>query len=195
MLLLGHVGYSIGATWAWNSRKPVTQTLDYRLAGLAAIGPDIVDRIIFVFLLSNATQGRLFAHTLFSGLIVTILLFLIKNRLWKYGFLYSVHLILDCANPPTRWASLLFWPLFGVNLKNVGVVDNYHESLPERISLIGTRLNTVFTGYTEAAWWLILIELTGGVILLRFIYSKRLFGKKRLKRFIIHGKVYDKVNE
>ena len=135
------------------------------------------------------------AHMLLSGLIVTIILFLMKKGRWKYGFLYSFHLILDCANWPNNWTSLLFWPLFGVNLKNVGFIDNHHESLPGRITLIGSRLNTIFTGYTEAAGWLILIELTGGVILLTFIYSKRLFWKKRLKSFIIHGKVYDKVNE
>ena len=186
MLILGHVGYSIGATWAWNSHRPASQNLDYRLASLAAIGPDIVDRILFVFLLSNATQGRLFAHTLFSGLIVMVILSLIKKQWWKYGFLYSFHLILDCINPPNNWTSLLFWPVFGVNLKHVGFLDNHHESLPERINSIGVRLNSVFTGYTEASWLLIFIELTGTVILLALIYSKRRFWKKQTPRLRIH---------
>ena len=195
MLALGHVGYSIGATWIWNNHKPVSQNLDYRLAGLAAIGPDIVDRIIFIFLLENALQGRLLAHTLFSGLIIIILLFLIQKPWWKYGLLYTFHLILDSTNPPKFWLSLLFWPLLGVDLNNIGIVDIHHANSPDKIELISSRLETLITGYTEASWWLILMELIGTVILLMFVHSKGLLCKGPLQEFILHGRTLERIKE
>lgn len=192
MLPVGHIGYTIGITWLLNSRKGVNQYLDYRLTGIAAIAPDLVDRIFFILLLPNAFQGRLFTHTLLSGLIITGLLTLIKKHWWRYGLFFNFHLVLDCSNPPLNWTSLLFWPFLGSHLSNLGFVNLDHGIPVDRIQLVSSRLRTMVSGYSEAPWWLIVIELTGATILGFFSLSNQLFRLNTLKRFVLHGTILKK---
>ena len=59
MLVLGHIGYTVGAAWALDSLTHRETQIDYRALALMTMAPDIIDRALFVFILPSALSGRL----------------------------------------------------------------------------------------------------------------------------------------
>ena len=58
MLLLAHVGYTVGAGWA-AQRLRLKNPVDFRLISFMAIFPDVVDRALYVLFIPDAASGRL----------------------------------------------------------------------------------------------------------------------------------------
>ena len=67
MLLLAHVGYTVGAGWA-AQRLRLKNPVDFRLLALMAIFPDIVDRALYVLFIPDAASGRPLTPSPFSSL-------------------------------------------------------------------------------------------------------------------------------
>lgn len=137
MLVLGHVGITVGAAMAGEAimggahardflSQPcgalrrtavsLSHRMDLRWLLLASLLPDIIDKPLGFVLYSSALgSGRLFSHTIwFAGAIVVAGVILRGSRsgavFLALAFGSSMHLLLD-----SMWRApvTLFWPLLG----------------------------------------------------------------------------------
>lgn len=118
MLLLGHVGYTVGGGWAvrrLGGKKPV----DFRVLAFIAILPDIIDRSLFLVVL-DTSSGHLIAHTILFQLLLLTVLVAIRREFWIFGVASLLHLVLDFEGLSAEQA---FWPVLGSDLAHIGIVD------------------------------------------------------------------------
>src|SRR3990172_2916853 len=94
--------------------------LNYPALAMSSISADIIDRGLYLFVLPDAQAGLLIAHTLVFQLLQFAILVAIRRGFWVYGLASLMHLALDGSNLPAAQA---FWPLFGLDLDNVSIVD------------------------------------------------------------------------
>src|SRR3990172_7065059 len=119
MLLLGHVGYTVGGGWA-AQRLRLKNPVDFRLIAFMAIFPDVVDRALYVLFIPDAASGRLIAHTLVFQLALFAVLVVIRRGFWVYGLASLLHLALDGQGLS---AEQVLWPVLGSGLENVEIVS------------------------------------------------------------------------
>ncbi len=152
MLLLGHLGITVGAmigiehllsrTHRAHPRRSffaqtanLLRTADYRLVLLGSVLPDLIDKPVGVYLFRETFHsGRIFAHTLL------FLLVLVAIGLWRYrrnaatGVLALasgtfMHLLLDGV---WRSPETLFWPAFGFDFPEYET-GNFLREMMERL--------------------------------------------------------------
>ena len=131
MFIFGHIGVTLGIVFIVSHLVPrIRNKVNYWFVALGAILPDLIDkttgRLIFADSIAN---GRIFAHTLFFVLILTLL----TICLYKYRYEYALpcgcvasgaflHLFEDeMWNMPQT----LFWPLFGWSFPQGVNCDNW----------------------------------------------------------------------
>ena len=187
MLLIGHIGYTVGAAWAFKSVKRCEASPDYRAVALMAITPDIIDRVLFVFILPSALEGRLIAHTLFFQLSFFLVMTLIRRRWWLYGAASGFHLILDTTGLSRAWINHLLWPLLGSGWGVVNILPGAGEITVSYHSWVWQRIHIAFQPYGSDVWWVWLLEIGGVLILLTFAYRNELYQPLRLRRFLASG--------
>lgn len=121
MLILGHIGISLGAAQLLERAVPAHRMgLDYRLLMVGSLLPDLMDKPVGQFLLKEVFHsGRIMGHTLLFSLV------LLGLGLWRYrrgkeGFLSLgvgslFHLALDqmWGEPAVLWWPLMGWSLAG----------------------------------------------------------------------------------
>ena len=120
MLFFGHTGitltafYSLERSMANRGRK-IAALIDYRLALIGSLLPDLVDKPLGFLFPKDLGNGRDFAHTLlFLAMITGLGLLLWWKHKWPGGLVLVggcfVHLILDSMwNQP----AVLLWPFYG----------------------------------------------------------------------------------
>ncbi|HCJ79622.1 MAG TPA: metal-dependent hydrolase, partial [Desulfotomaculum sp.] len=90
MLFFGHTGTTLGLLWLLNKIIFKEKQLDYRLAFLGSILPDIIDKPLGLILLRyNLGDGRAFAHTLIFPILLFIIGLYITRRKEGSPFLLS----------------------------------------------------------------------------------------------------------
>lgn len=170
MLVMSHIGYTLGITSQVQKVIP-NKTINQLTVAVMSLLPDIVDRMLFVFVLPFAESGRLFAHTILFGVIICIALTTIRRHWWIYGLAPILHVILDTPmESPLSWMKRVSWPIFGADLQILGV-DFKAKSLdiPDQIT---TRITDLTNAYFEASWWYLSLEL-GGILILIFFFLTR----------------------
>ena len=176
MLLLGHVGYTVGGGWA-AQRLRLKNPVDFRLLALMAIFPDIVDRALYVLFIPNAASGRLIAHTLAFQLVLFTVLVVIRRDFWIYGLASLMHLALDAPGS----AEQVLWPVLGSGLGNVEIVSGSAavagQSYGERVC---DRLQVITSTYGNAGMVAILLDVGGLAILSAFTIWARLYERGQL---------------
>ncbi len=189
MLILGHVGITLGAATllagAANRRQAtniiripwlasLSRYLDIRLLLVGSLLPDIIDKPVGQYLFRETfNNGRIFSHTLlFLVLISAVGFYLFKRhrQAWMLPLAAGtlMHLILD---EMWRAPATLFWPLMGVTFKKIELaawVENIFQAL-----------------FSDPKVYV--PELIGLVILLWF--GTALAGRKQIGIFIKHGRV------
>lgn len=147
-------------------------SIDYRMALLGSLLPDIVDKPIFLLMASNVSlSGRNYAHTLLFNLALLIsgLVVIRYRKSWLLIISLSsfMHLILDQMwNSPAA----LLWPLLGPlpGRETVGWLSNIFRGLFSRPEVY-------------------IPEIIGLVIVLLFAY--RLTMRKRVIGFLKDGAI------
>ena len=184
MLLLGHVGYTVGAGWT-AQRLGLKNRVDFRLLAFMAILPDIIDRSLFI-LLADASSGHVIAHTLLFQLLLLAVLVAIRRELWIYGAASMMHLLLDVEG---LTAEGTFWPLLGSDLALIGIIDadvlTGGQSFLDRV---WDRLGAESDNYFEAGARALLLDLGGLTILVVFAVANRLYQGRRLLSFAGDGR-------
>ena len=194
MLLLAHLGYTVGAVRV-SQKFALKRPLDYRLIAVMAILPDIIDRFLYVFVIPGAESGRLFAHTLVFNLALFLVLVAIRRSLWIYGLLSIAHLALDLPvfSLCPEWGHYpeqILWPFLGSDLANVhipgGLTETAGESYAGRvIERLGDTLNTYGRSSIRPA----LLEAAGLAALGIFVIWARLYEWARLRQLISAGRL------
>jgi len=176
MLLFGHVGITAGFWLGLDKALPkrglflsrlsaITGAIDYRLALVGSMLPDIIDKPMgHYFLAGTFNNGRIFAHTL---IFLFILLSIGLYRLWRggrTGFIILAlcsggHLILD---EMWRTPQTLFWPLHGWDFPKSPQVMDWRQVLSSWIEGLETNSAT----YIPEIMGLV-IFLSIGLVLLR----------------------------
>jgi len=187
LLLLAHVGYTTGALRVSQRFAALRRPLDYRLVVLMAILPDVIDRVLYAFVIPGAEGGRLFAHTLLFNLVLLALLVAIRRDLWIYGLLPLVHLLLDLQG---LRADQLFWPFLGADLSNVHIPGGLGETAGQPyLDRLGDRIGAILGTYRGASPWSFLIDAGGFVALMVLALKARLYQWPRLRRLITVGSI------
>jgi len=111
MLPQSHVAYTLAACDLLKDRLPLLQKVDYRLVGLAAMGPDLIDKPLAVlYFYRRFSSAVLFAHTLMAHLLVLAVALWKKPHWWPYLLAFNGHAILDRLwFFPDTW----YWPFRG----------------------------------------------------------------------------------
>ena len=186
MLLLAHVGYTTG-TVGISQKLALRRPLDYRLIALMAILPDVIDRVLYVFVIPGAEAGRLFAHTLLFNLVLLAVLVTIRRDLWIYGVLPLAHLLLDLEGLS---AGQLFWPFLGTDLSNVGIPGGLGETAGQPYAdRVRDRIEAILGTYGEASVRTFLIDAGGLVALMVLAVKAKLYQWPRLRRLIAAGNI------
>jgi Ca2+/Na+ antiporter len=191
MFLLGHVGITVGIIYLLASklskaektdtpRKSVLGDIDFRIVIIAAMLPDIIDKVVGMMLLKEeVSNGRIFTHTFLLVGIISIFIssFIRLNQgNFKRAIYYVtpiwIHLLLDkmWEDPHT-----LFWPLFGTGFPRIDIEFSDYFTL-----LISTP-------------YIMVGEIAGGIILITLIIHFRLFIKTRFLGFLSNGRLESKL--
>lgn len=152
-----------------------------------AILPDVIDRLLYVFVIPGAESGRLFAHTLPFNLALLVILVAIRRDLWIYGVLPLGHLLLDlqCTS-----AHQLFWPFWGADLSNIHISTCLEEAGGQSYGdRIGDRIQDIAGTYSGAGLRSVLIEAAGLAILVILTVRSRLYQPRRFARLITTGRL------
>lgn len=186
MLILGHIGFTVGGCWLAEKVVPTHASVDYRAVAVMALAPDIIDRFLFVFVLPEALSGRLLAHTLLVEVALVAGLMALRRSWWIYGVASAFHLLLDTVFQG-RWLRHALWPLLGGQATAIGLTGGSAIGALPYGERVLDRMGTVLTGYWGAPGWMWLFELVGTLVLLMFAHRNRLFQVKRLQRFVLTG--------
>jgi hypothetical protein len=189
MLILGHIGYTVGAAWALDTLTRREIKADYRAVALMAVLPDIIDRVLFVFALPSASSGRLIAHTFVFQLAFFVAIILVRRGWWPYAVASAFHLLLDSTGHSRAWVRQVFWPLMGAELSGVNILPATGEVGTSYTNWVWFRIQQGFEPYASASLWPWLLELGGALVLIVFVYRKALYRRVRLRWFVVLGKV------
>ena len=172
MLIMSHIGYTVGIMSQIQKVIP-NKRLNFWMIAVMSLLPDIIDRVLFVFILPFAQNGRLVAHTMLFGVIICIVLSTIRRHWWIYGLAPILHVILDTPlENPLSWIKHAIWPILGTNLRFLSI-DFNHPSLNVPLTIrIPTRIASLSDAYLEAPWWYLSLEL-GGALVLIFLFLKK----------------------
>jgi hypothetical protein len=184
VLLLGHVGYTVGGGWV-AQRLRLKNPVDFRLVAFMAIFPDIVDRALYVLFVPDAVSGRLIAHTLVFQLALFVVLVAIRRDFWIYGLASLMHLALDAPGS----AEQVLWPMFGSGLENVEIVSGSAAVTGQSFwPRVLDRLQENTHNYSDPHLLPVLFELGGLAVLLAFALGARLYERRRLAGLVRRGR-------
>ena len=172
MLIIGHIGYTVGAAWALRGVNQRVPPPDYRAVALMAMAPDIIDRTLFVFILPGAFSGRLIAHTLLFQLAFFLLLILVRRNWWIYGSASAFHLLLDSTGHSLKWARQMLWPFLGNDLEMINILPRALARTTAYHEWVWVRFQQATLPYAEATWLAWLLEAGGALALIMFAYRK-----------------------
>ena len=177
MLLLAHVGYTVGGGWA-AQRLRLKNPVDFRLLALMAVLPDIVDRALYILVIPDAQSGRLIGHTLVFQLAVFAALVAIRRDLWIYGLASLMHLALDSHGLPPQQ---VLWPVLGWGLENLHIVSGSAAAAGQPYGeRVLDRLRDITSTYAHSGPVAILFDVGGLAVLIAFTVGARLYEQRWL---------------
>jgi len=193
MLILGHVGITLGAAVLLNralvkrhrlpaiGRNPKSwltglgNRIDIRILLIGSLLPDFIDKPVGQLLLRDTlNNGRIFCHTLLFVIVLTlagVCLYRARRKTWLLVLAGGsfAHLVFDqmWLHPRT-----LFWPIFGLAFERVGDLTYWLRD-------VWYALLTEPTVYVP--------ELAGTMILIWFTLA--LLRRRRVYSFLKNGQV------
>lgn len=171
MLGAAHVGYTLGVCWVADKLIPGKRHIDYRGIAGAALAADIVDRLLFVFAMPRAANGRLIAHTAIFQLAAGVVACALRPTYLPYAMAAGFHLVLDSTHLHIRWLRHVFYPLGGFALRHLNIEDQAVDPRPSYIAWVRSRLKKGSGPYRHASKSAWALELGGAAIITAFVYG------------------------
>ena len=176
MLPNSHIAYTWAALSLAQQHLNVSPDVDYRLAAIAATGPDLIDKpLAWAYFYKRYKSAVLFAHTLLVHLGVLWLVWR-KFPQWRiYGLSFVGHAVLD-----RLWffPKTFYWPLRGWRFHVWGKRGSEQAE-------IGKAYWYAFTRRPELWGW----EVGGVIALAWFVWRHRLYRWQNLFDFVLTGRV------
>ncbi len=175
MLPTGHIEFTWAALNLLQRQGRAFPDADYRLAATCALLPDLIDKPLATFVMTDANAALLFGHTaLLHGGVWLAAAAGGKLRPWlPYLLAFSGHLLAD-----RMWgfSQTLLWPLLGRQFHQW-----QHVGSPEAI------LRAYLKIIVEEPK-LITFEIIGAALLIWFIADRQLWPRPRLRAFLRTGR-------
>ncbi len=175
MLPTGHIEWTWAGLNLIQRRTGFFPDADYRLAALAVLAPDLLDKPLAWFVFPNANAALFFGHTLLlHALVWGVAAVTGRWRRWApYLLAFSAHLIED-----RMWGftQTLLWPLRGWSWHQWQHVASPGEMLHAYLQII----------VQEPI--LIELDIIGAILLMWFLWDRKLTVKERLLAFLRSGR-------
>ncbi|MFO7630944.1 MAG: metal-dependent hydrolase [Caldilinea sp.] len=175
MLPFSHIAYTWLAVDLAQEWLGVSEETDYRFVALAATGPDLIDKpLAAAYFYRRYKSAVLFAHTLLANLLVLWLTLGRLRSLGVYAAAFLGHALLDRL---WMFPNTFYWPLRGWRFHVWGKRGSEQEE-------IGKAYWYAFTRRSELWGW----EVGGLLVLLLFVWRRRLYRWDSLRSFILTGR-------
>ncbi len=174
MLPPAHVEFTWAALNALQRQAGWFEDADYRLAALAAVLPDLIDKPLATFVLTNEDAALLFGHTalVHAGVWLAAAGTGQLPRAWPYLLAFSGHLVADRM---WSFSQTLWWPFKGRRFhqwKHVGspqaILQAYAKVIREEPLLLT-------------------FEALGALLLVWFVRDRGLWQRAELAAFLRTG--------
>lgn len=176
MLPLGHVEFTWAALNLLQRKGQCYPNADYRLAAACALLPDLIDKPLATFVLTDSNAALLFGHTavLHGSVWLTAAATGQLSRALPYLLAFSGHLLAD-----RMWgfSQTLLWPLLGKRFHQWQHVGSPEAILQAYLKIIVEEPK------------LIAFEIVGAGLLAWFILDRQLWQQERLAGFLRTGKL------
>jgi len=174
MLPTGHIEWTWAGLNLIQRRTGLFEDADYRLMALAVLAPDLLDKPLAWFVFPDANAALFFGHTLLLHSLVWLAVAMTgRLRRWlPYLLALSAHLIED-----RMWGftQTLLWPLRGWGWHPWQHVGTPNEMLHAYLQII------------LAEPILIILDAIGAVLLIWFIWDRKLTTRERMITFLLTG--------
>ena len=174
MLPTGHIEWTWAGLNLLQRRAGLFLDADYRLMTLAVLAPDLLDKPLAWFVFPDANAALFFGHTLLLHSLVWLAVAMTgRLRRWlPYLLALSAHLIED-----RMWGftQTLLWPLRGWGWHPWQHVGTPNEMLHAYLQII------------LAEPILIILDAIGAVLLIWFIWDRKLTTRERMITFLLTG--------
>jgi hypothetical protein len=175
MMPPGHVAVTWGVARAFQTNNPKLANLDYRLLGLCALAPDLIDKPLAILVFTEAHTSQLIAHSLLMSAAILVVALLWQRRAIPYLLAFSAHLVADRMWNHTE---SFWWPFYGWNAFWQFKLMNTPETMVAVYWDIVTRYPQVWV-----------VELFAVLYLLWFAFSNRLYVWPTLRTFLFTGRL------
>jgi len=171
MFPTGHVAYTFGGLALLQARGWALG-VDYRVAALVAVAPDLVDKPLSLLVFTDAQTTQGVCHSLVVHMAVTALvLLLLDRRFWPYALVFNFHLVCDQI---WRYPRTALWPFLGPGFEPWKPIEG---------------LEGFLAAYAEIAMMpeMLTLEFIGLAMMLVLVASRRLYQPARLAVFLRTG--------
>jgi len=182
MLPPSHIAYTWLALSVAEEQLGIVEDVDYRMAAIAAMGPDLIDKpLALAYFYKRYKSAVLFAHTLLANVGVVGMAWLCSSapyashsRRWPYVVAFLGHAVLDRL---WYFPNTFYWPLRGWRFHVWGKRGSEQQD-------IGRAYWVTFTRRPELWGW----ELGGLFAFLFFVWRYKLYRWPQLRHFLKTGR-------
>jgi len=173
MLPPGHIEYTWGALNLLQRKAGLFEDADYRVAALAALLPDLIDKPLSLLIFTDSKTSQGLAHTLLVHLLVSLIVLV----WWRKGFVYALafngHLLADRI---WLYPRTLFFPLLGWQFEPWRFMGSPEAMLDAYAEIVTYPL-------------IIALESIGLVILAWLVVTYHLYRREDLTAFLVSGRL------
>ena len=173
MLPAGHIEYTWGALNLLQRKARLFEDADYRVAALAALLPDLIDKPLSLLVFTDSKTSQGLAHTLLVHLLVSLIIFVWWRKGSVYALAFNAHLLADRI---WRYPRTLFFPFLGWQFEPWRFMGS-----PE----------AMLDAYAEVVTYplIIALESIGLVILAWLVVTYHLYRWENLLVFLVSGRL------
>jgi len=173
MLPAGHIEYTWGALNLLQRKARLFEDADYRVAALAALLPDLIDKPLSLLVFTDSKTSQGLAHTLLVHLLVSLIIFVWWRKGFVYALAFNAHLLADRI---WRYPRTLFFPFLGWQFEPWRFMGS-----PE----------AMLDAYAEVVTYplIIALESIGLVILAWLVVTYHLYRWENLLVFLVSGRL------
>jgi len=173
MLPPGHIEYTWGALNLLQRKAGLFEDADYRLAALAALLPDLIDKPLSLLVFTNSKTSQGLAHSLLIHLLVSLIVLVWWRKGFVYALAFNAHLLADRI---WLYPRTLFFPFLGWQFEPWRFMGS-----PE----------AMLDAYTEIVKYplIITLESIGLVILAWLVVTYHLYRRENLMAFLASGRL------
>jgi len=173
MLPAGHIEYTWGALNLLQRKAGFFEDADYRVAALAALLPDLIDKPLSLLIFTDSKTSQGLAHTLLVHLLVSLIVLVWWRKGLVYALAFNGHLLADRI---WLYPHTLFFPFLGWQFEPWRFMGSPEAMLDAYAEIVTYPL-------------IITLESIGLVILAWLVVTYHLYRWENLMAFLVSGRL------